>query len=366
MPTPCCPQKSIKELIALALVCSLLASCTTIGPSVIRSGRLAYNEAITETSNQQMLKAIVNGHYEERSSLLSVASVTANVRVSGQAQIQSGFGSVSDYDGNLVPFAGGIIYEDNPTISYVPVAGEKYLRQLTAPVPVALLARAAQSYPDPGFVFKFVVRSANGLRNPDFLFDDQQTALRFERFSELVTQLSQQHRLHWVANPGGSVELLVDQGAESTTDLLPELLALLGLADISAATNGRGRVVIPVTEALHGASFGSLGIATRSVQELIQIASAAVQAPDDHIANSLTAAYLRPGLAGKDFTIRHASARPSDAYVAVEHRDGWFYIHEGDMPTKRHFRLLAGLWSAAMANSLNMPVAPVLTVPVSR
>jgi hypothetical protein len=35
-----------------------------------------------------------------------------------------------------VPFSAGAIYEENPTISYIPVEGEKYATQLFSPMPV--------------------------------------------------------------------------------------------------------------------------------------------------------------------------------------------------------------------------------------
>ncbi len=116
------------------MLSSLLVGCTVVGPAAISSGRLAYNEAITTTDNQQMLMVLIQNRYGERGHLLTVASVTANVSVTTSAGIQAGFGSTSDYRGNLVPFAGSVVYEENPTISYVPVSGEKYLSQLTSPI----------------------------------------------------------------------------------------------------------------------------------------------------------------------------------------------------------------------------------------
>jgi hypothetical protein len=89
---------------ATCVVGSLLAGCNTTGPNAIRSGRLTYNEAIAETNHQQMLMVLIHNRYAEESSLLAVASVTANVRVTTGAAIQLGFGDVEDYSGNLVPF----------------------------------------------------------------------------------------------------------------------------------------------------------------------------------------------------------------------------------------------------------------------
>ena len=50
-----------------------------------------------------------------------MASVTANVRVATNASINVGIGPEEYFAGNLVPLSGGVAYEENPTISYIPV-----------------------------------------------------------------------------------------------------------------------------------------------------------------------------------------------------------------------------------------------------
>jgi hypothetical protein len=87
-----------------------------LGPSSISMGRAEYNEAINRTEDEQMLLSIVKGRYGETYSLLAVSGVAANVRFSGNAGVQVGFGPKSYYEGNLVPFSGGLTYEENPTI----------------------------------------------------------------------------------------------------------------------------------------------------------------------------------------------------------------------------------------------------------
>ncbi|MGB5774986.1 MAG: hypothetical protein WBP89_10015, partial [Sedimenticolaceae bacterium] len=56
-------------LVLLALG-SLLVGCAVVGPAAISSGRLAYNEAITTTDNQQMLMVLIQNRYGERGHLL--------------------------------------------------------------------------------------------------------------------------------------------------------------------------------------------------------------------------------------------------------------------------------------------------------
>ena len=111
-----------------------MTACTVVGPSAIHSGRSAYNETITRTNNQQMLKVVIENRHGEPGGMLAVASVTANVRIATAAGLEAGIGSSSGYSGNLVPFSAGILYEENPTISYVPVVGVAYAHRMMSPM----------------------------------------------------------------------------------------------------------------------------------------------------------------------------------------------------------------------------------------
>ena len=358
-------RHAISALFSALSLGTLLSGCTVVGPDAIRSGRMAYNEAITETNNQQMLMVMVHNRYEEANHLLTVASVTANVRVSGSAQIEAGFGDADNYDGNLVPFSGGFVYEENPTISYTPVTGEAYLGQIMSPLPLPVVARITRSLPRPEFAYSMLISSVNGIHNPAFLYEGQRDDPRFDRLVALMTGLTQRHCLHWVrrGNDPEASDLLIEARG-SCAPAVDELLALLGLSE-----QGREgtRVQIPVTLSEEAASPGGMTFSTRSIWELVEIMSAAVQVPmaDEH--SGMVSTLPEPGRPGRRLRIGYAESRPDTAYVAVEHRDSWFYIDQADLESKRYFKLLESLWTAAMAKALGVNAnTPVLTVPVSR
>ena len=135
----CYKDQRILTLAILCLVLCTLSGCAVVGPRSISMGRATYNEAINVTADEQILLAIVKGCYGETFSLLAVSSVAANVSFRVNAGAEVGIGSQENYAGNLVPFSGGVAYEENPTISYVPVQGEKYLHQLLSPIPIRTL-----------------------------------------------------------------------------------------------------------------------------------------------------------------------------------------------------------------------------------
>jgi len=267
-------------LIAAIVSGALIAGCATVGPTAINNGRLTYNEAIIATDNQQILMLAVHSRYEERGNLLAVSSVTANVRVSTRAGVELGFGDETNYAGNLVPFGASAFYEENPTISYTPVGGAKYTRQLFAPIPVDILAELANGVTNPAPVYTALISSVNGIYNPDFLAETVESDPRFARVVTLMDTLSRAHRLHWIKDPdaGDSISIVIDRSSPGFENEIGELLSLLGL---TAVNNDMQIVVLPVALALVSRQSAGIAIMTRSVWDLLQILSAAIDVPED-------------------------------------------------------------------------------------
>ena len=358
------PGQALRMVLTGCVLGCILHGCNAVGPQSIRGGGMAYNEAIAETNAQQMLMVPVHNRYEEANHMLAVASVTANVRVSSSTVLEAGFGNSDNYDGNLVPFRGGFVYEENPTISYTPVSGEAYLQQLIAPVPLIIFSQMSQILPEPGFIYDMVLASINDIHNPAFLFDDQQDDHRFDRLVHIMTSLTRQNRLHWVSDTSveDSLVLLIRKPAGDATVI--ELLELLQLPTDKA---GQDLIVIPVTLALDGITEDGIGMTTRSLWELLEILSAAVEVPAEDERSGVAVSFPRLGRAGRELKIGYSEERPENAYVAVEYRDGWFAIDDRDQATKRYFKYMGSFWAAAISQSLgSAAAAPVLTVPVSR
>ena len=351
--------------LVVAFLVAWMGGCTTVGPEVINNGRLAYNEAIIATENQQMLMLAVHSRYGERANLLAVSSVTANVSVTTKANIEVGVGNTENFAGNLVPFGAGVVYEENPTISYVPVGGQKYMRQLFSPIPIYVVAELLSRLNNPRSVYEALIWSVNGINNPDFLVPRVKVDPRFDRFVTLMDTLTQGHRLHWIESdvPGRSFSIAIDRPSPDYEEEIAELLELLGLPP---ANSDSEPVVIPVALAQYGRPSDGIGLSTRSVWELVEVLSAAVEVPEEDLANDIAVAYPPLGPIGRGVHVRFAETRPDTAYVAVEHRGYWFYIDEGDQATKKYFSIVAALLGVAIAeNASSTRAAPVLTVPVN-
>lgn len=269
-----------------------------------------------------MLLAVVRNRYGANSNLLAVASGTASVSVTTSSGIQLGFGDDDSYAGNPVPLGVGAVYEENPTISYVPVGGARYAEQLLSPIPLSVVARLTATLADPTYIYGALIASANGIQNPDFLFFPTDPGTRFNRFALIMTRLTQAQRLHWIEDPRhtGQFSIVIDRYAPAHTDDVAELLNLLGL---TAPGDRSTQIVLPVSLALHGRESDAVGITTRSVVDLMEMLSAAVDLPQADQRTGVAVTYPPAGPAGSDLRVRYSTTKPERAAVAVQYRGGW-------------------------------------------
>jgi hypothetical protein len=363
-------RRIIRPNLALVVLCTIsgiLCGCAVVGPTSISMGRADYNEAINRTEDAQMLMSIVRGRYGETFSLLAVTGVAASVSFGTNAGVNIGFGPDENYAGNLVPFSGGLAYEENPTITYAPVQGEQYLRELLSPIPPDILLLILRSVPDPGHILTLLVKKINELQNPDFLPNPPaEPDPRFMRYVELTTELHKAGVMLWVEDARKEVEfdVLISGYAPKYSQAVREYLALLGLP---LPVDESKDIVLPVYFAVKGRELGGIGVSTRSTIELIEILRAAIEIPQEHENAGIAINYPPIGLAGKDILIRSSKNKPKTAFLAEKYRGHWFYIEETDQPTKLFFRSVRLFWSVSIASSGTPKIAaPVLTIPVSK
>jgi hypothetical protein len=350
----------------LCLLLFALPGCAKTGPRSISMGRGDYNQAISKTDDEQMLLAIITGCYGDSFSLLAVSGVAANVNFSANAGVNAGFGPEESYAGNLVPFSAGLVYEENPTITYVPVQGTEYLRQLMSPIPLDILILFLRTGTTSTAHFPILVKKINDLQNPDFVYGpSSEPDPRFKRFVELNGELEQAGIIQWVADPKKKVsfDILISNYSPSYTEKVREYLTLLGLTMPAGKSTD---IIFPVYLGVKGQKSDGVAISTRSTFELIEILRAAVAIPKEQVLEGITIEYPSLGPVGKNIHIQTSKDKPKRAAVSVRHRGYWFYIDDSDTQTKLFYWLVRILWSVSIAEGSNPTAAPVLTIPVSR
>jgi len=323
-----------------ALILANLLGCSVVGPASLSRGRAAYNDVLTETNAEQSLAYIVKMRYGLVSSMLAVSSITANVRFSANAGVEIGVGPSENYAGNLVPLSGEVAYEENPTITYLPVQGETHIRSLLAPIPTDLLILLLNnSVIDPTPHMNLLISRINRIPNHSFkpvsgTADDD----RFARLTALVSLLRRAGALEIVqtSEKEDAFQFWIHDYMPSYQEQVSRLLNLLDITGV--ATDGKD-IFLPLLKAGQDPTTKSVSIQTRSVHSLTRIFSAAVDVPEEDRASSLTIEYPQLGLVGEFIKIRRSAKRPANAVSATKYRNWWYYIDGGDTKSKISFDL---------------------------
>jgi len=142
----------------------LLAGCVHIGPKTIPVDRFDYSSAVADSWKQQTLLNIVKLRYMDLPVFVDVASIVSGYSL--QTGVNVG-GTVSSRNaaGNLASAGGQAIYTDRPTITYVPLTGEEFLRGLITPIDPKNIFFMLQSGYAADFLLGLTVESLNGMRN---------------------------------------------------------------------------------------------------------------------------------------------------------------------------------------------------------
>jgi hypothetical protein len=115
-------------------------------------------------------------------------------------------------------------------------------------------------------------------------------------------------------------------------------------------------------------SPNELAVLTRSMIEILLEVGSGVDVPADHVAQGRTAPSARVATAEDPrdrplVRIRAGANAPAGAYAAVQYRDTWYWIDDGDIASKRVFTFLMLFFSLAETGVAQQ--APLLTVPAN-
>jgi len=358
----CIVPRARVRVAVLVLSTLVFCSCAVVGPRSITAGRGVYAEVINRTEDEQILNALVRLRYDETFGMITVASVTANLSFIARVSTDIGIGDSDDYAGNLVPLSGGAVYEENPTISYVPLSGEDFMRRMVTPVSTNEWILLTSPAPHPGQVFALAVRRVNGLRNP--LLGEASPSLEFMRFVDLYEKLRLDGVLALVRGTNDrsddSFSWFIHDYEDSHGDSVRELLDLLG---IEVEPDG-SEILLPLREAV-GGSASEVNVQTRSAWDVLRAFGAGIEIPPPHLEAGIVEplTYQMPDFL-RFITIRSSEKRPDDATVQVRFRDWWFYIDATDTQSKRAFAFLRTFIGMRLADPGTVQQAPVLTVPV--
>lgn len=347
------------------LLLIVLLGCNTLGPQAIYSGRAAYNEAIEKTNNQQMFELIVKNRFGESAGLLAVASVSANMRITGSVNAEFGIGNPANFAGNLVPLSTGAAYEESPTITYAPVAGKDFLAEVFGHLPLEFVVLMIQGGARAEQAAVTLLKSINGLRNPAYLTAEVPEAdPRFLRMVKLLGTLQEAELLALATDGKESFAYITRHPNPKYRALVEEMADLLSLPKPPANTDA---YKVPIRLGIGAPKGREILIETRSITDLIKIASASMEVPDAQIQAGYALPAPELGPVGELITIRSSQSAPEDALVSTRMHGTWYYIAQQDLPSKLYFRMVERLTNARIADTARTNKSgPILTLPVAR
>ncbi len=343
---------------ATLAILSLSVACASIGPGTVARDRFDYSAVITDSWKRQMLLNIVKFRYIDPPIFVDVGQIVSGYTLEYGAAAEGEITSGAD----LLTIGGQARYTDRPTITYVPLTGDKFQRAMMAPLtPSGVFSAIQAGWPAEGVMFASV-QAINGLRN------EHASALGVvagdDGFTRVVQILGRLQR-------SGAVALRVKSGGNGDAVLAFRKENLPPEEAADAAELRRLLQLDPEArefQLVYGqlpSDNRELAVLTRSVLHMIIALAAHAEVPDEDVAEGRAAPGWEaagPGVESRgSFQIHCSKGKPEDAFVSVPYRDHWFWIDDRDIASKRQFALV--LFLCTLADTAERGGEPVLTIP---
>jgi hypothetical protein len=341
-----------------------LSGCASIGPRTIVRDRFDYVTAISDSWKSQTLLNLVKIRYGDAPVFLNVDSAINQYSVESSFTL-SGTWFINPFEEHnaeqSLSALGG--YSDKPTITYTPLSGEKFARNLMAPIPPAAILNLLQAGYPADMVLRACVHAINGIHSrfgggTRARPADAEFYPLIEKMRKL--QLSGEIGIRTKETEDHTATLFVfrsNPSPESEADSA-EVRRMLGL-DPAA----RELSIVYGSVAAHDKE---LALLTRSMLEILIDLSSYIQVPTASVEERRTYASPPPDTANGApvaplIQIFSSPKPPPDAFTAVPYRQGWYWIDDKDFPSKSFFSFIMFLFT--LTETEGTQKAPVITLP---
>jgi hypothetical protein len=253
-------------------------------------------------------------------------------------------------------------YTDRPTVSYVPLAGERFINGVLRPLPPQTVFALIEAGHPADFVLQMAVRAINDISNisrlpprahagnPDFA--ELIAALRRIQRAGAIGMRTEKRDGHQVTLI--SIRSIVGGAAENDVRFVKQVLRLDPQKQEYRLASGSYR-----------RDPDEILMLTRSIQEIMAELSVGVDVPGDDLAEGratrIAQTPSRDGHRAPFLQIRSGAEPPSDAFAAVHYRRLWFWVDDRDLSSKRVFMFLRMF--ASLAETGVVPQAAIVTIP---
>jgi hypothetical protein len=358
-----CSKRIIGVLLQALLALELTGCSARTGPKSIAHDRFDYSGAITRSWKEQMLLNMVKLRYMDPPMFLDVQQVVQQYTLEGSGSV---FAPGWTGDSAIAPAASASgRWAESPTITYVPLSGEKFTRSLLQPVsPIDLFSLVESGWPIDA-VFEIGVRSINGLyagSRTDLLkrTGDPDFYRVLAMLRELQATGAFGIRVNATAAGAGGLMVFRARAVDETTAATG--IQLRELLHLDAHTQEFKLAFGAVAE-----NDKEIAMLTRSMLEILAEASAGVEIPASDVDEGRVMKMATTGAGAQvepKFLIRVHSSKSNpggnQAFTAVRYRDNWFWVDDRDVPSKRGLGFLMLLFTLVESGTTAVP--PVLTI----
>ena len=399
------------------LVLLFLSSCKSIGPKVVLKSHIDFNKAVEQVIQEELLLNIVRRRYYEAPQFVTISNINATMSISAGAS-----GGASTGSSNVGANVG---YSNTPTITFTPRQGNEILGPLTTRMSVLTIAKMAQAGYRFDFLLALMTEGLTDVRGPeagvgtDFRPGDPEYIKVIQAVGRLIDQGQLRVGTFSWNDPYSDITIPRDQ---ITVDNQLTAIALgTGVGrfksydggenyyftdwhdypamwiDPEARTSSDGRLIIETlnlqptplkrvwtfarSRVIEGTDMENvpddprpeLRMQLRTFYSVLNLLAYGIKLPpeDEEEGRAFTKALYDKAVSEEravdlreKFVVHSTKGkRPEDAYVAVKHRDTWFYVDDRDKSSKRFFNAVYDLFNMEIAPS-GGGGSPVLTIPV--
>jgi hypothetical protein len=353
--------------LALGAALALLSTgCSSVGPAVLARDRFDYSSAVADSWKRQTLLNIVKLRYLDSPVFLDVASIVSGY----QLQTTVSASGTASVDPSSVPTIGSFLnfgaqgsFTDRPTITFVPLTGDQYIRGIVTPLrPEQVFSAILAGWPAEAILFT-AVNTLNGLGNQRLAGVAPRAAdPRFLRVVRLMGSLQASGAVGFRFMEGKTPTtrtILFFRRADLTERERQEIDEVRQLLGLHPDTDEFEMVFGPTP-----ASDREIAVQTRSLVQILIEVGGHVSVPASHLAEGRATPALTdlPTAETIGYVRIHSSTeRSPQAFLSVPYREHWFWIDDRDLTSKRNFSLLMLLF--ALADTGDKKGAPLLTIP---
>jgi len=351
----------IRSIITIFTVC--LVGCTGIGPRTISRDRFNYTKAISDSWKNQLLLNMVMMRYGDAPVFLDIASIINSYSV--ETQMEGIFSWSHPGSGNEQEISGLAKYTDRPTITYNPLSGQKFASSLMTPLSIGAFLHSLKSGQPIELAFRLYIYSINSLKNRTAgSLISRAADPEFYRLIEKLQSIEEAGAI--------GIKFLKEEGS-----LIPVLYfkrtsqekVLLDISDVYKMLGLNPDVrEFPLIPRSVPRNDKEIAVLTRSLLEVITDLASYIEVPQFHVEESrVNATVLDKTADGSEVEpvihIYSSRGKPSDAFVAVNYRDYWFWINSRDLRSKIIFSYI--LFNFTLSETEGAVGAPMITIPAN-